>query len=45
MVLKEQDNNEWFCGLLLWSKGCAVRGLKKKITLTFQRYAILDARI
>ena len=45
MVFDEQDSNE---GLVLWSvfwwdicpEGCG----KKEITLTFQKYAILDAK-
>ena len=39
-----EDNNEGLCGLVLWCPGYAMRGLEKEITLTFQRYVILDAK-
>ncbi|XP_039715827.1 uncharacterized protein LOC120600374 [Pteropus medius] len=44
MVCKYQDNNEGFCGLVLWYSSCALRGLEKKTALTCQSYVILDAQ-
>lgn len=41
--MREQDSSELFSGLQTWCSSCAVRGLEK-ITLTIQRYVILDAK-
>lgn len=37
MICREQDNSEGFCGLMLWCGICALKGLEKKIMLTFQK--------
>ena len=43
MVFGHQDNKEGFRGLLLWWEIMPEGPGKKEITLTFQRYVILDA--
>ena len=44
VVWGEQDNSQRFCGLPLWCSGCTLRDLEKGITLTFQKYVLLDAK-
>lgn len=37
MVFREQNNNEeWFCGFMLWCGGCVLMGLAKENTLNFK---------
>ena len=49
MECGQKGNNEGPRGLLIWlscaleSAVISLRGLEKKITVAFQRYAILDA--